>query len=100
MDQDKSSSVAARFQASWGYDVHVELKLTHDDWAKVLAGESVSLRGDGYEYEGDFFWDYWDFSGGLTGELVVTYDSPEDDDYSGEGWSGKVDEALCQVNRP
>jgi hypothetical protein len=41
MDHDKSSSVAARFQASWGYDVHVELKLTHDDWANVLAGESV-----------------------------------------------------------
>ena len=33
----------------------------------------LSIRGQGYYYEGQFFWDYWRFGGGLNGELEVGY---------------------------
>jgi hypothetical protein len=52
--------------------------------SKISKGKKVTIRGKGYYYEGEFFWDYWDFSGGIDGELEVRYGSPKDGDYSGQ----------------
>jgi hypothetical protein len=47
------------------------------NWAIVKSGKALRLRGKGYRYEGEFFWDYWSFGGGLDGTLLVEY---------GRGW--------------
>jgi hypothetical protein len=63
---------AATITVTWGYQVH-SLTLTPRNWARVKSGSPLSIRGPGYHYEGEFFWDYWSFVGGLDGELEVGY---------------------------
>ncbi|ESQ73722.1 hypothetical protein [Asticcacaulis sp. AC402] len=85
----------ARFCVSWADgDVSVELHVAKLNYGRLQRGEKVSIRGKGYTYEGDFFWDYWNFEAGLQGELTVNYGSPKDGDYSGEGWIGRAISAL------
>jgi hypothetical protein len=67
------TNVGATISVSWGNDVSVSIRLTPKNWAKIKAGKPLSIRGKGYQYEADFFWDYWNFSGGLRGSLMVTY---------------------------
>ncbi len=61
----------------------------------MARGDKVTIRGSDYYYEGEFFWDYWDFFGGLDGELIVRYGSPKSRDYSGQGFIGRLREALA-----
>lgn len=72
--------VAATFVASWGNgkEVEVQLELTPRNWSKLLRGKGLSIRGKGYGYEGDFFWDYWQFVGGLDDRLEVCFGSKND----------------------
>jgi hypothetical protein len=86
---------AVRLSVSWGYDVIVELRVSRRNWSKIAGGKPVTIRGNGYYYEGEFFRDYWDFSGGIDGELRVRYGSPKDGDY-GDGYVGTVREALVE----
>lgn len=88
----------ATLAVSWGYDVSVELVVSKENWSKILRGNQVRIRGRGYYYEGDFFWDYWNFRGGLDGELIVNYGSPKDGDYSGVGFEGKLRDAIADEN--
>ena len=69
----------------WPDDWH-DLRLTPRNWSKVKAGKPLRVRGKGYYYEGEFFWDYWTFEGGLQGELTVNYGRDGDD--SGVAWTG------------
>jgi hypothetical protein len=100
VDQDRRSIVpppaGAKLIVSWDHEVSVELAVSHMNWAKIVRGDAVTIRGKGYRYEGNFFWDYWDFSGGLDGQLVVRYGSPKDRGYSGEGFVGTPREALVE----
>ena len=77
-------------------DVVVELLVSRRTWSKILKGQELTLRRQGFAYEGDFYRDYWDFSGGLDGELRVRYGSPKDGDYSGEGFVGSPRDALVE----
>jgi hypothetical protein len=63
-------------------------------WAALKGGESHSIRGKGYYSEGDFFWDYWDFGGGLNGTLRVQYGKNTKD--LGVGFDGTLDEATIE----
>jgi hypothetical protein len=74
----------------WGYEEH-SLTLTPRKWARVKSGKALYIRGKGYHYEGEFFWDYWDFGGGLWGELTVSYGNHGD--YSATGFVGKLEDA-------
>lgn len=74
----------------WGYEEH-SITLTAEDWARVKSGEELSIEGDGYHYEGEFFSDYWEFAGGMEGDLIVSYGN--DGDYSGTGFDGKLRDA-------
>ena len=47
--------------------------MTPRNWAQIKAGKSLYIGGKCYQYEGEFFWDYWSFGGGLDGSLAVTY---------------------------
>lgn len=98
IEQTNTSPRAGRFEAAWGDGVHVQLTLSSRKWAKVQAGKPLTVRGKGYGYEGEFFWDYWDFSGGMNGELAVRYGRPNEGDYSAVGWDGTVGEALLRCD--
>ena len=51
-------------RAIWGNDdVVVELLVSRRTWSKILKGQELTLRRQGFAYEGDFYRDYWDFSG-------------------------------------
>jgi hypothetical protein len=89
-----SAEAPACLSVSWGYDVTVYLQVSRRNWSKIIKGKKITVRGKGYYYEGDFFWDYWDFSGGIDGKLEVRYGSPKDGYYDGQGFTGRLQEAL------
>jgi hypothetical protein len=45
----------ARITVEWGYEFH-SITLTARK-AKVRAGKPLRIRGKGYWYDGEFFWD-------------------------------------------
>jgi hypothetical protein len=59
------SLIAATISVQCGNDVEVSITLSPQRWAAIKAGKPHWIRGKGYYYEGEFFWDYWDFNGGL-----------------------------------
>jgi len=79
----------ATISVEWGYEMH-STTLTARNWARVKSGKSLSIRGKGYYYEGEFFWDYWSFAGGLDGELYVDYGD------GGCGFSGTLVDANIE----
>lgn len=84
----------AEISVEWGYDLHT-IKLTARNWRRVASGKPLSIRGKGYYYEGEFFWDYWDFGGGLEGRLVVTYG-----EHGGQGFDGQLKQAMIDQPPP
>ena len=82
--------VATRITVSWGYESH-SIVLIPRNWSRVKNGKSLSIRGKGYPYEGEFFWDYWHFDGGLTGELIVTYGND-----GGTGFIGNLSDSMIE----
>ena len=96
--------IGAELYATWGSgaeddgvgEIEVQLVISKRNWSKILRGDTISLRGRGYSYEGDFFWDYWRFSGGLDGEVTIECVSPKKDDLSdGECYSAKLKHILA-----
>ena len=82
-----NSMTPAKITVEWWYELH-SIVLIPRNWNKVKGGGSLSIRGKGYYYEGDHFWDYWYLSGGLNGELIVEYD-----DNGGAGFIGNLEDA-------
>jgi len=80
-------AIAAEIIVEWGYELH-SITLIPRNWRKVKSGKPLSIRGKGYYYDGEFFWDYWTFSGGISGELIVTYG-----DDGGTGFEGNLFDA-------
>lgn len=85
----------ATISVSWGNDVEVSIRLTPRNWASIKAGKTLQIRGKGYKHEGEFFWDHWDFSGGLYGSLVVTYGEE-----GGVGFDGLLADAVIKEHTP
>ena len=82
-------SGGARIAVEWGYDIH-EVILTPRNWSRVKRGGSLRMRSPGYSEEG-FQWEYWNFAGGLDGDLVVEYG-----DDGGTGFIGKLSDATIE----
>lgn len=70
-----------------GYEwMDVYIELSPKTWAKVKSGRPVKVKGTGWVPEGyektvdskDFFWDYWEFKGGIGKPLTVFMKSPHD----------------------
>ena len=80
----------ATITVEWGYEPH-SITLTARNWAAVQAGKPHRQRGKGYHYEGQFFWDYWSFEGGLGGALEVGYGND-----GAEGFAGRLADAQIQ----
>jgi hypothetical protein len=87
-----TSDVGARITVVWGaeHKPHT-IVLTPRNWRRVKSGQPLDIRGKGYVYDGDFFWDYWRFGGGLEGTLVVDYG--ED---GGQGFVGNLHDAKIE----
>ena len=82
--------IGATITVEWGYEPH-SITLTARNWAAVQAGKPHRQRGKGYRYEGQFFWDYWSFEGGLGGALEVGYGND-----GAEGFAGRLADAQIQ----
>ena len=66
-----------RLMVVWGYEGHhIELAAGH--WLNVLAGHCLERRGPNYGYEGKVFNTWWEFEGGLDGDLTVSYSTRHD----------------------
>jgi hypothetical protein len=63
---------SATISVEWEYEDH-SITLTPRNWAKVKSGKGLKIRGKGYIYDAEFFWDYWQFGGGLDASLDVYY---------------------------
>ena len=71
------SSWRIRLMVVWGYEGH-HIELAAGYWLNVLAGHSLERRGPNYGYEGKVFITWWKFSGGLLGDLTVSYGNRHD----------------------
>jgi hypothetical protein len=83
--------MSATVSVSWGYEIQVSIRLTPRNWVRVRSGKPLHIRGKGYHYEGEFFWDYWSFDGGLEGTLCVSYGQD-----GGVGFSGGLFPAMIE----
>jgi hypothetical protein len=72
-----------------GYEwMWLTIRLDADTWARIKSGEHIELRGRGWvpdenvkpdPNDENFYWDYWEFNGGLDKPMRVTMVSPHDD---------------------
>ena len=84
------TKMGATISVYWPDDWH-SIVLTPLNWARVRAGKPLLIRGKGYTYEGEFFWDRWEFGGGLEGALTVWYGEE-----LGQGFVGDLQDAEIQ----
>ena len=58
----------------------MSIKLSPKNWKRVMNGDSFTVRGQGYRYDGGDFqtfeWDYWVFENGMKGNLSVEMREP------------------------
>jgi len=90
---DTSRPTGATITVEWGYESH-SITLTARNWAAVKAGKPHRQRGKGYHCEGQFFWDYWSFEGGMSGALEVGYGTD-----GAEGFTGRLADARIQEHK-
>ena len=64
------------------------LRLDAETWSRIKAGEHLELRGRGWvpdqhakpdPADENFYWDFWEFTGGLNKPMKITMISPHDD---------------------
>ncbi len=91
------NSEYAYFQASWADgDVVVGIKVKPEDWRSIMNGDQVSLRGGYYFYEGSQYGSLWEFSGGLDGDLTISYHPAGDELDIGDGYIGTPRSVLIR----
>jgi hypothetical protein len=90
----ENNEAAVTVFVEWGYELH-SLKVDQEDWERIQAGESTSISGDGYCYEGSEFSDSWHFTGGIGGDLRVYY-CGEEEGSEGEGYIGILTEDMIE----
>jgi hypothetical protein len=71
------SSWRIKLMLVWGYEGH-HFELAAGHWLNVLAGHCLERRGPNYGYEGKVFSTWWEFEGGLDGDLTVSYSNRHD----------------------
>ena len=81
----------------WGYELH-SLTLNPENWQTVQDGNHLKVTGEGYEFEGECFTDYWEFNLAEKGSLKVLYCSNKLDSGcgTGEGFNATIADALIE----
>jgi len=64
----------------------------------VKAGKPLTIRGKGYSYDDDWFWDYWRFNGPRE-ELVVDYGKDGGCGYNGLLSGASISEGPYRAGR-
>jgi len=89
------AELRATISVEWGYEEH-SITLAEQDWNRVRSGSPVQIRGTGFHYEGQFFWDYWSFNTERAGSLMVTYCEPTDHHSEAVGFEGSMSDAEVE----
>jgi|694.fasta_scaffold29081_2 hypothetical protein len=88
------SSSGVKLRVQWADEVH-ETIVSRSDWARITAGEKVSINGADYVYEGRPFSTVWHFNAGEIGQLVVSYAAGGDPLGEGDGFVGSISSAIA-----
>jgi hypothetical protein len=85
----KPKSTGVEIEPDCGYEwMWLTIRLDAETWSRIKSGEHLELRGRGWvpdqHAEADpanenFYWDYWEFNGGVDKPMRVTMVSPHDD---------------------
>lgn len=77
------------------------IKLSPKNWKRVMNGDSFTVRGQGYRYDGGDFqtfeWDYWVFENGIKGTLSVEMRRPfTNDTYPNLAFRGLTNDVTAE----
>jgi hypothetical protein len=71
-----------------GYEwMWARIQLDADTWARIKSGEYVALKGKGWiphetqtpnSKDENFYWDYWEFNGGINKPMKLSMECPND----------------------
>jgi hypothetical protein len=85
----KPSSTGVVIDPECGHEwIGLHLQLDSNTWARIKSGEEVLLKGRGWVPDQNvkpdpanknFYWDYWEFNGGIDRPMRVEMVSPHDD---------------------
>lgn len=85
----KPSSTGVLIDPECGYEwIGLHLQLDLRSWERIKSGEEVLLKGRGWvpdqnvkpnPSDKNFYWDYWEFNGGIDRPMRVEMVSPHDD---------------------
>jgi hypothetical protein len=85
----KPQATGVEIDPDCGYEwMWLTIRLDAETWSRIKSGEHLELRGRGWvpdqHAEADpsnenFYWDYWEFNGGVDKPMRVTMVSPHDD---------------------
>lgn len=84
MNTKSKVKVSIYWPDDWKYCI-----IEKNEWEKVKKGEKMEFCGEGYEYEGEVFDDFWEFNHDGLGSLIVSYND------GGIGFDGLIDE--CEI---
>ena len=51
----------------------LEVQLNATETRRIINSEKISKVGAGFNYQGKICRDYWEFSGGISGNIEITY---------------------------
>lgn len=78
--------ICAVIEPDCGYEwMWVRVYLDSNTWSRIKSGEHVTFRGRGWipdetekpnPNDENFFWDHWEFNGGINKPMKVTMESP------------------------
>ena len=69
--------------------IGLHINVDASTWSRIKAGEFVSIKGIGWSLDTsdkpdptdeNFYWDHWEFNGGINKPMKVTMESPRGDD--------------------
>lgn len=89
VSDSKPKSTGVVIDPDCGYEwMWLTLRLDAETWSRIKSGEHLELRGRGWvpdqhakadPADENFYWDYWEFNGGVNKPMRVTMVSPHDD---------------------
>ena len=80
--------VAAVIEPDYGYEwMWLSIHLDAETWSRVKAGEHIKIKGNGWVPVEDaipdpadelFYWDHWEFNGGIGKHMKIFMESPHE----------------------
>ena len=84
----KTKPVPVVIDPECGYEwIGVHIRLDAETWSRIKAGEHIKIKGKGWVPDEDvepdpadelYYWDNWEFNGGIGKPMKVTMESPHE----------------------